>query len=69
MKAEVEIYKGIEFVRLSSLPEEQKKLIWNSAFNKKMIKIKNGSELLTDCFPYTIYLEWYCENFSPKAEI
>jgi hypothetical protein len=69
MKAEVEIYKGIEFVRRSSLPKDQKKLIWNSACRKKMIKILCDNKLLTDCIPYSLYLLWYQETYCLNIKI
>ena len=73
MKAEVEIYRGIEFVRLSSLRKEQAKLILESAYSRKIIKVLRDGELLSDCLPYRTYTEWY--NLSsqnvpePKDEI
>lgn len=57
--AEVEIYKGIEFVRISVLPEDQKQSIQDSSHIHKVIKILRGKELLNDCLKYNDYLEWY----------
>jgi hypothetical protein len=62
MKAAVEVYKGIEFVRISSLPDDQKKMIWNSFIGQKIIKILRENELLNDCVQYTDYLDWYQQN-------
>jgi hypothetical protein len=59
MKADAKVYKGIEFVRLSSLNKEQAASIGESAFAKKTIKILCDNELLSDCLPYSYYLEWY----------
>jgi hypothetical protein len=69
MRADVEIYKGIEFVRLSSLPSEQNKMISDSAIAKKIIKILRGNELLNDCIPYNLYLEWHRHHFGPEVEV
>ena len=63
MKAAVETYKGIEFVRISTLPEDQKTMIWSSAYKDKVIKILRDKELLNDCLPYDHYLEWYKEIY------
>ena len=68
MRAEVEIYRGIEFVRLSSLTQEQNKLIADSSISRKTIKILRGTELLTDCIPYQLYLEWYKHHYHHQAE-
>ena len=65
MKASVEMYKGIEFVRISSLPEVQKERIRNSFNTLKIIKILCGNELLHDCLQYEEYETWY--NVQYKA--
>lgn len=62
MKAQIENYRGIEFVRLSSLPGDQKKMIRDSHFVNKTIKILRENKLITDCLPYKSYLEWYSLN-------
>lgn len=63
MKAASEIYKGIEFVRIFSLPDEQKVLFWQTFSRHKIIKILKDDTLLSDCVQYTDYLEWYSANF------
>lgn len=62
MKAAAEIYKGIEFVRIFSLPDEQKVLIWQSLDRSKIIKILRENTLLNDCIQYQDYLSWYRET-------
>ena len=59
MKGILETYKGIGFVRISSLPEDQKKLIWSSFNAQKIIKILRENELLNDCLLYEDYQDWY----------
>ena len=59
MKAFIENYKGIEFVRISALPEDQKKVFWNSFDRHKIIKILRNEELLNDCIQYRDYQDWY----------
>ena len=66
MKAAVEIYKGIEFVRISALPEDQKRMIWTSFHTNKIIKILRDKELLNDCVKYDDYSEWYRQNFTNR---
>ena len=63
MIAAVENYKGIEFVRISNLPEDQKRMIWTSAYQHKVIKILRDNELLNDCLPYDHYAEWYSQSY------
>ena len=67
MKVETESYKGIEFVRISSLPDEQRELFWDSFNPQKIIKILRGNELLNDCLQYEDYQDWYTKRFSPAG--
>lgn len=56
-----ENYKGIEFVRISALPEDQKKNIWNSIDRDKVIKILKDDCLLNDCVQFQDYKIWYSQ--------
>lgn len=59
MRVLSENYRGIEFVRLSSLPEEQKSQIWLALGREKIIKILRNNVLLNDCVQYNDYVGWY----------
>jgi hypothetical protein len=59
MKLNSESYKGIEFVRISSLTNEDKSKIWQTIQRDKIIKILRGNELLNDCIQYDDYVSWY----------
>ena len=56
--AMAENFKGIEFVRISSLPEDQKEKIWKSFHHDKIIKIVKDQALLNDCILYNDYVSW-----------
>ncbi len=58
----LENFKGIEFVRISSLPEEQKQRIWQSFQHDKIIKIVKDQALMNDCILYNDYLSWLKTN-------
>jgi hypothetical protein len=58
MKAQPEIFKGIEYVRISSLPGEQREKIWGSFQHGKIIKIVKDQALLNDCILYHDYELW-----------
>ena len=68
MKVNVENYKGIEFVRISSLPADQKEIIWNSVNTQKIIKILRDNELLNDCLQYGDYQNWYKQHYKPRLQ-
>ena len=63
MKVQSENYKGIEFIRISSLPEEQKLKIKGNFSSQRIIKILKEKELLSDCIQYCHYLDWYSKNY------
>lgn len=67
MRTQSENYKGIEFVRISTLPEDQKQLIWTSLKRDKIIKILKTDCLLNDCIQLRDYEAWYSENY--KIEV
>ena len=67
MRTPSENYKGIEFVRISTLPEDQKQLIWTSLKRDKIIKILKTDCLLNDCIQLRDYEAWYSENY--KTEV
>jgi hypothetical protein len=59
MKAKSEFYKGIEFIRISSLPADQKAIIRASLNPDKVIKILKEDVLLPDCILTSDYLAWF----------
>lgn len=61
-----ETYKGIEFVRISNLPEDQKSHIRATIDNSKIIKILRGKELLHDCVQVNDYAMWMKDNFNKR---
>lgn len=65
MKVLAENYKGIEFVRLSKLPEEQKALLVQALPSDHIIKILRENELLTDCVQFKHYDAWYNKCYKP----
>lgn len=58
MRVKAENFKGIEFVRISSLPNDQKEKIWKSFQHDKIIKIVKDNALLNDCILYHDYVNW-----------
>lgn len=63
MKVLAENYKGIEFVRISKLPEEQKKQIALALPSENIIKILRENELFTDCIQYKHYEAWFNKQY------
>ncbi len=67
MKIASEIYKGIEFVRISSLDANEKMNIWQTIERGKIIKILRDNELLNDCIQYHDYVSWSKKNQNLSA--
>ncbi len=59
MRVDPEFYKGIEYIRISSLPEDQKEKITLTISQDKVIKIQMEGKLLSDCIQYVDYLIWF----------
>ncbi len=66
MLAASETYKGIKFIRISSLPAEQKDLIWQSINHDFVIKILKDNTLINDCLQYAHYVTWFEGVFKPS---
>jgi hypothetical protein len=60
----VETYKGINFVRISQLPEDQKTQITQTIDQHKIIKILRGKELLPDCVQANDYDLWVRHSYN-----
>jgi hypothetical protein len=56
--AQPENFKGIVYVRLSTLPADQGLKIRESGYRHSIIKILNGELLMADCMIYDDYLKW-----------
>jgi len=57
-----EVFGGIEFVRVCSLPESEKKKFWRSPMSKKVIMILRDKEILSDCIYYKDYCDFELSN-------
>ena len=61
MLAKPEQYKGISFVRISSLPGRQKTALKENYSRERVVKIIRDNSLLNDCIIYDDYVKWYNE--------
>jgi len=64
-----EVYRGIEYVRISSLSKEEKEMIWSTFPQDKIIKIVKDQALLNDCILYHDFVAWAAVPHSPKPVI
>jgi hypothetical protein len=67
MKVNSTIYKGIEFVEISALPNEQKTSLLQTVSPDLFIKILVDGKLMPRCIQYKDYEEWYETSYRPTA--
>lgn len=62
-----EIYKGIEFVRISNLPsdEQEQIAVWSRG---RKITILSEESLWRDCIQFRDYKEWYENHYQPNVK-
>lgn len=63
MKVLAENYKGIEYVRISKLPDEQRSKLVQTLPSDRIIKILRENELLTDCVQFKHYEAWFKSHY------
>lgn len=59
MKVKSKIFKGIEYVQLSELPNEQRESFIKTVNNDLIIKILISGKVLTDCIQFKDYVSWF----------
>ena len=69
MRVPAESYKGIEYIRISSLPLDQKKDLYKSLNHKLIINILKDDSLLNDCLQYQHYITWYENIYRPEVQV
>jgi len=62
-----EVYRGIHYIRVSELPEDQQELFKEWLPSDQMIKIMIQKVVLEDCVQFHHYEHWY-DNVFPTQE-
>ena len=60
-----ENYNGLTFVRISSLPADQKALALHTIDHQKIFKLLKDKQLMVDCIQWHHYSEWYHRVYQP----
>jgi hypothetical protein len=68
MKVNSTVYKGIEFVEISTLPSEQKAHLLQTINPELLIKILVDGKLMPRCLQYKDYEEWYDNTYRPTKK-
>lgn len=67
MKADSKIFKGIEYVQVSELPQAQRDIIHQTINPDHFIKLLVDGKIISGCLQYKHYIAWYQEHFKPAA--
>lgn len=65
MKVNSTIFKGIEYVQLNQLPEEQRERILETINRNLIIKIMIDGKIVGNCLQFKDYEVWYENVFQP----
>ena len=63
-----DIYRGIHFIRLSDLPDDQKNHFEQWLSPDKVIKILIDKQISHDCVQYHNYENWYDNVFPVRSK-
>lgn len=66
MKVKAEIFKGIEFVQINKLPDEQRVKFLESLNRHLIIKILIDGKIIGNCVQYHDYELWFDNIFKPS---
>ncbi|MBA4057551.1 MAG: hypothetical protein C0490_22740 [Marivirga sp.] len=69
MKVNSTLYKGIEYVQVSSLPPEQQELLLETINRDLIIKILVEGKLVGNCLQFKDYEVWFDNIFKPQAKV
>ena len=68
MKVNSTVYKGIEFIEVSSLPDDQKDSLLEAINPEVFIKILMDGKMISRCLEYKYYEEWYDGSYRPSVK-
>lgn len=68
MKVAAKVFKGIEYVQVNQLPENQRESFIQSVHDSLYIKILIDGKVVSGCVQYKDYERWYDAIFRPRAE-
>jgi hypothetical protein len=63
MKVEVKIFKGIEYVQVSELPQSQRELLTQTINPDLFIKLLVEGKIISGCLQYKDYSAWYQTHY------
>ena len=68
MKVDCKIFKGIEYVQVSELPQTQREMLNKTIASDLFIKILVDGKVISGCLQYKDYLSWYQQHYQPTGQ-
>ena len=68
MKVKSKIFKGIEYIQIAELPQEQQELLAKTLNKNIIIKILINGKVVRDCIQFKDYQTWY-ENIFKSSPL
>jgi hypothetical protein len=65
MKVDAKIFKGIEYVQLSELPQTQREMMTQTIDPDLFIKLLVDGKIISGCLQYKDYNNWYQNQYQP----
>lgn len=69
MKADCKIFKGIEYVQVSELPQAQREFLAQTINPELYIKLLIEGKIISGCLQYKDYTRWYHEQFQVSVQV
>ena len=69
MKVDSKIFKGIEYVEVSELPQAQRDVLTQTINPEVFIKLLVDGKIISGCLQYKDYNHWYQEHFQPSLNV
>jgi len=66
MMVDAKIFKGIEYVQLSDLPETQREVLTQTINPELFIKLLIDGKIISGCLQYKDYNRWYQDQLQAK---
>lgn len=63
MKVDAKIFKGIEYVQMSELPQAQREFLTQTINPDLFIKLLVDGKIISGCLQYKDYNNWYVTQF------
>ena len=63
MKVDAKIFKGIEYVQVSELPQSQREILTQTISQDLFIKLLVDGKIIGGCLQYKDYNDWYIRHY------